>query len=67
MNIKKEAVGKNNNIKKHGFLFHYNIRSDTMLGIGCVAVRRISCSSFACSSKLDSPQNIRQYKFNKVQ
>ena len=34
MNIKKKAVGFKKNIKKHGLLFHYNIRADTLLGIG---------------------------------
>ena len=32
MNIKKK-IGFKKNIKKHGFLFHHNIRADNMLGI----------------------------------
>ena len=30
--------------KKHGFLFHYNIIEDILLGICYVAVKRIRCS-----------------------
>ena len=39
MNIKKKYVGFKKNIKKHDFIFHYNIRKDPMLGIGYVDVR----------------------------
>ena len=28
MNINRKSVDFNKNIKKHGFIFHYNIRSD---------------------------------------
>ena len=38
MNTKKEAVAFNKNLKKHGLITHYNIRADTLLGIGYVAV-----------------------------
>ena len=43
MNIKKKDVGFKKNMKKHGLIFHYNIRSDTMLNIGYDDVRWISC------------------------
>ena len=42
MNIKKKDVGFKKNIKKKCFLFHGNIRVYPMLGVGYVAIRRIS-------------------------
>ena len=45
--------------------FHYNIREDTLLGIGYVAVRRIPCSCSECLSNLASPWNRSQDKYNK--
>ena len=64
--ILRKYVSFKKNIKKHSLLFHYNIRSDTMLGIEYVACRQITCSCSSCLSKLSSPCNIRQEKFNKV-
>ena len=61
MNLKK-VVGFKNTIKKHDFLFYYNIRSDPLLNIGYVDVRRIPCSCYVCLIKLDSPCNRSQYK-----
>ena len=67
MNIKKKAVGLNNNIKYHGFIFHYNIRADPMSVIGYVTVIWITCSCSACLRKLYSPCNIIQDKYNQGQ
>ena len=64
MNINKKAVGFEKNIKNHGLLFHYNIAADNMLGVFYVAVIRISCRCSTCVSKLYSPWNIRQDKYN---
>ena len=55
MNIKGKAVGFKNNIKKHGLVFHFNIRADPMLGIGYVAIIRIPCSCSGYLRKLDYP------------
>ena len=38
MNIRERAVGFRKNIQKHGLIFHYNIRADSLLGIDYVAV-----------------------------
>ena len=67
MTVKKEDIGFRKNIKKHGLIFHYNIRVDPMLGIGYVAVRRIRCIYYACLSKLSSAWNRIKHKFNQVQ
>ena len=48
-------------------LFHYNIRTDNMLGIGYIAVICIPCSCYKWLSKLASPWNIRQDKYNQDQ
>ena len=41
MNIKNKYVGFKKNINNRGSLFQYNIRADTLLGVGYVDVRRI--------------------------
>ena len=64
MNIKKKYVDFKN-INKHGLIFHCNIRSDPMLGIGYVDFRWIQCRCPACLSKMDSPWNIRKNDYNK--
>ena len=46
--ILRKAVGFKNNIKNHGFPFHFNIRVDPMLGICYVSVRRIPCIYYKC-------------------
>ena len=55
MNINKKYVGFKKNIKKHGLLFHYNIRAYPLLGIGFVGVRRIPCSCSELLRKLAYP------------
>ena len=65
MNIKKKDVGFNKHIKKHGLLFHYNIISYPLLGIGYVAVGSITCSCSACLRELYSPWNRSQDTYNK--
>ena len=45
-------------------LFHYNIQTDPMLGIGYVAVRWIPCSCYVCLKKLVSPWNRRQDSYS---
>ena len=44
----------------NGFIFNYNIREDTMLGVGHVSLRRILRSCSACLRKLYYPWNRRQ-------
>ena len=61
MNNKENAVGFKKSIKKHGFIFHCNTRTDHFVGVGYVAIGRIPCSCYACLKKLDSTWNIRQY------
>ena len=56
MNIKKKTVGFKKNIKNYGMGFHYNIRTDPMLGIIYVGFRQIPCSCSACLRKLNFPQ-----------
>ena len=55
------------NVKNHGFLFHCNIREDTMLVIVYVVARQITCISSTCGSKLASTWNKRQDKLNQYQ
>ena len=43
MNTNKKAVGFNKNIKKHGFIFYYNLRADPLLIIGYADFRQIPC------------------------
>ena len=62
INAKKKSVGFNKNIKKHGLLFHYNIRAYTLLGIFYVYVRSILCICSECLRKLASTWNRIQYK-----
>ena len=64
MNISKKAVGFKKYIKKHGLLFHINILVYPLLGICYVASRQISCRCSACLSKMATPWNISQYKYN---
>ena len=62
----EKAFDLNKNIKRHGLIFHYNIRSDNALGIGYFAVIWIPCMCSACLSKLYYPWNRRQDKYNQV-
>ena len=64
MNIKKNSVGCRNNIKKHGSIFHYDIKEGPMLVIVYAAVRLIPCRCSACLRKLAPPCNKRQDKYN---
>ena len=63
----EKYVGFKKNIKKHGLIFCYNIRADNLLGIGYVYVRLIHFSCYACLSKMYSPWNISQDKYNQDQ
>ena len=64
MNIKKNSIGFNNDIKSIDLFFLYNIRADPMLGIGYVDVRQILCSRYGCLRKLDALCNIIQVRYN---
>ena len=61
----KKYIGFKNNIKKHGLIFHYNIRADPMLGVGYVDIIWIQCICYACLKKMAFTWNIRQEKYNK--
>ena len=63
MNIKEKAVGFKKNMKKHGLLFHCNIRAYTLLGIHYVSVIRIPCRCSACLRKLISPWKTSEDKY----
>ena len=52
MNIKAKDVRFKKNLNNHGFLFHHNIISYYLLGIGYEYVRRIPCICSACLRKL---------------
>ena len=64
---RKKAVVLKNNIKKYGLLFLYNIRADTLLGIGYVDSRWVPYLYSKWLSKRDSPCNISQVNYNKYQ
>ena len=61
----KKSVGFNKNIYNHGLFPYYNIRAYPLLGICYVDFRQIPCSCSECLSKMDSPWNISQDKYNK--
>ena len=63
----KKAVGFKKNIRKHGLHLPYNIRIDTLLSIGYIAVRHIPCSCSSYLRKLASPCNISQNKYSQDQ
>ena len=65
MNIKAKGVRFKKNLNNHGFLFHHNIISYYLFGIGYEYVRRIPCICSACLRKLTSPWNRSQYRSNK--
>ena len=64
--ILRKTVGFKKNIKKHGLLFHYNIRSYPMLGIGHFSVIWIQFRCSAYLRKLYSPCNIGQDIYTQV-
>ena len=66
MNIKKQYVGVNRNIKEHGLIFHYSIRTDNLMSIGYVDVRQIKCSCSEFLGKLSYPLNRIKDRYNQV-
>ena len=52
-------------MKKNAFVSRYNIRADTLLDVGYVAVILIPCICYECLSKMDSLWNISKDKYNK--
>ena len=56
----EKNVGFKRKIKKHGLIFHCNIRADPMLGLGYFFVRQIPYSCYECLRKLYYPLNRRQ-------
>ena len=60
----EKYVGFKKNIKKHSFLFHYNISTCPLLVIGYVAVIKIPYGCYASLRGIASPWNRIKYKKN---
>ena len=65
MNINKKAVGFKKIIKKNDLIFRYNKIADPLLCIVYIVALQVLCSCSACLSRLVSPWNIIQGKYNK--
>ena len=44
----RKTDGFKKNTNNHGLLLRYNIRTDTIFGLGYVSVRHVPCSCSAC-------------------